>query len=107
MSAKNEKATDETLEILRGCLIDWICPIGPVGLELKEEMQMNETKSLRAEQIEQRAYELYLQRGGEDGHDLADWLVAEKELTELPEQANSGAPKVRAAAVGRVAQATP
>jgi hypothetical protein len=45
--------------------------------------------------------------GGEDGRDLGDWLAAEKELTELPEQANPGAPKVRAAAVGRVAQATP
>ncbi len=32
------------------------------------------------EQIEQRAYELYLQRGGEHGNDLADWLAAEKEL---------------------------
>jgi hypothetical protein len=34
------------------------------------------------EQIEARAYELYLQRGGEDGHDIEDWLSAEKELTQ-------------------------
>lgn len=68
---------------------------------------MSETKSPRVEQIEQRAYELYLERGGEDGHDLANWLAAEKELTESPEQSNSGAPKARAAAVGRVAQAAP
>ena len=32
-------------------------------------------------QIEARAYELYLQRGGEDSHDVEDWLSAEKELT--------------------------
>jgi len=32
------------------------------------------------EQIEARAYELYLQRGGKDGHDLEDWLIAEREL---------------------------
>ena len=32
------------------------------------------------EQIAARAYELYLQRGGEDGHDLEDWLIAEREL---------------------------
>jgi hypothetical protein len=31
-------------------------------------------------QIAARAYELYVQRGGEDGHDLEDWLTAEKEL---------------------------
>jgi hypothetical protein len=30
----------------------------------------------------QRAYELYLARGGEDGRDLDDWLTAERELRE-------------------------
>jgi hypothetical protein len=45
------------------------------------------------QQIEHRAYELYLERGGEHGHDRADWLTAENELTELPEQSNSGATK--------------
>ena len=34
------------------------------------------------EQIERRAYELYLERGKEDGHERADWLAAEKELNE-------------------------
>jgi hypothetical protein len=32
------------------------------------------------EQIEARAYELYRQRGGEDGQSLEDWLTAENEL---------------------------
>ena len=36
----------------------------------------------REAQIRQRAYELYEQRGREDGHDLEDWARAEKELTE-------------------------
>jgi hypothetical protein len=31
-------------------------------------------------QIEARAYELYLQDGREDGHDIEDWLIAEMEL---------------------------
>jgi hypothetical protein len=31
-------------------------------------------------QIEARAYELYLQGGCEDGHNIEDWLIAEKEL---------------------------
>jgi hypothetical protein len=32
------------------------------------------------EQIRQRAYKLYEQRGWVDGHDLADWLQAEEEI---------------------------
>ena len=31
------------------------------------------------EQIERRAYEIYLRRGGIDGSDVADWIVAEEE----------------------------
>jgi hypothetical protein len=27
-----------------------------------------------------RAYEIYLQRGGEHGHDVDDWVQAEREL---------------------------
>jgi hypothetical protein len=34
------------------------------------------------EAIAKRAYELFLARGGEDGHDLDDWLQAEQELLE-------------------------
>jgi hypothetical protein len=56
---------------------------------------MSERKVSTPEQIEQRAYQLYLERGCEDGNDLADWLAAERELTEFPEQFNSGAPKPR------------
>ena len=32
------------------------------------------------EQIARRAYELYVWRGREDGHDLDDWLKAEAEI---------------------------
>lgn len=32
------------------------------------------------EQIRRRAYDLYEQRGREDGHDIEDWLQAEAEL---------------------------
>jgi len=34
------------------------------------------------EAIAARAYELYLQRGAEDGQDLRDWLQAEQELSD-------------------------
>jgi hypothetical protein len=32
-------------------------------------------------QIRQRAFELYQERGQEDGHELDDWLLAEEEVT--------------------------
>jgi hypothetical protein len=32
------------------------------------------------ERVAQRAYELYLARGGSDGQDMDDWLAAEREL---------------------------
>lgn len=32
------------------------------------------------EDIERRAYDIYIQRGGGDGGDLDDWLAAEHEL---------------------------
>jgi len=34
------------------------------------------------EQIRRRAYELYEQRGSNDGYELNDWLKAESELTQ-------------------------
>ena len=34
------------------------------------------------EEIRQRAHELYLQRGSQDGLELEDWLQAEAELRE-------------------------
>ena len=39
------------------------------------------------EEIRIRAYEIYTERGGQPGHELDDWLQAEREL----------GPKVRAA----------
>ena len=35
----------------------------------------------REEKIRRRAYEIYLERGGDPGHDLEHWLQAERELT--------------------------
>ncbi len=34
----------------------------------------------RLQRIAQRAYELHLSRGSEHGHDLDDWLEAEREI---------------------------
>ena len=37
------------------------------------------------EEIAHRAYEIFLQRGGEHGNDIEDWLQAERELSEESE----------------------
>ena len=39
---------------------------------------------LSADPISERAYAIYLERGGADGSDLEDWLQAERELGETP-----------------------
>jgi hypothetical protein len=41
-----------------------------------------ERRSLVTENIELRAYHIYLGRGGTDGHDLDDWLQAECQVLE-------------------------
>lgn len=40
-----------------------------------------------AERIRCRAYELYEERGREDGHEVEDWLRAEAEVTGRAERA--------------------
>jgi hypothetical protein len=62
---------------------------------------MTNSKQPMTEQIQQRAYELYLQRDCEAGHDIDDWLAAEKELTELSEQSTSSTLRTRAATTGQ------
>ena len=47
-------------------------------VEEREEL----LRSTREEEIRNRAYEMYLQRGGQPGYELEDWLQAERELTE-------------------------
>ena len=44
-------------------------------------------QSTSEQEIRNRAYEIYLQRGGQSGHELEDWLQAERELiTYSPEE---------------------
>ena len=46
----------------------------------KQEQKPRETER-REEQIRQRAYERYLERGAQPGLELDDWVHAEKELS--------------------------
>jgi len=47
---------------------------------IEETLASSEVPNDVLEQIAQRAYELYVWRGREDGHDLDDWLQAEAEI---------------------------
>ena len=38
-------------------------------------------QSTREQEIRNRAYEIYLQSGAQPGHEVEDWLQAERELT--------------------------
>jgi hypothetical protein len=49
---------------------------------LRAPNQTTESTSKLQEQIRRRAYELYEQRGRNDGYELSDWLQAESELTQ-------------------------
>jgi hypothetical protein len=66
----------------------------------RKEQQMNESLVPTTLQVEKRAYELYLERGGEDGHDFEDWLAAERELIDSSEKSSSVALKSNAASAG-------
>ncbi|MBI3594922.1 MAG: DUF2934 domain-containing protein [Nitrospirae bacterium] len=47
------------------------------GIDLHNlDLQKNDAQSLNS-LISETAYQLYLKRGGEHGHDLGDWLEAE------------------------------
>lgn len=66
---------------------------------------MSEQKLPTRDQVERRAYELYLERGRADGQDLADWFAAERKLMESSQRPVSGAPRGRAADQRAIANA--
>ena len=77
------------LEVSRGV----VCPDKIVSSSWEVLTEMSKSKprqnseagfapSVSTDAIAQRAYALYLARGNEDGHDLEDWIRAERELLE-------------------------
>lgn len=55
---------------------------------------MFERKKISEEEIARRAHQLYVQRGGEHGRDVEDWVRAENELID---KSVAGPPKTKAA----------
>jgi hypothetical protein len=56
-------------------------------------MDHNTFKIPMHEQIERRAYQIYLERGFHPGNALEDWLAAERELTEPSETEHMNEPR--------------
>jgi hypothetical protein len=47
-------------------------------------------KTAAGQSIQERAYQLYLSRGQEPGHELEDWLQAEREARQWREKQKTG-----------------
>jgi hypothetical protein len=62
------------------------------------ETDTPQLKTIRYEEIAERAYALYLERGREDGRDVEDWLQAERELLKASHEDNKGSTRKASAA---------
>jgi len=57
-------------------------PNSTIPAPLRTPNQTTKSTGEVQEQIRRRAYELYEQRGRDDGHELDHWLQAESEVTQ-------------------------
>jgi hypothetical protein len=57
-------------------------PVEPSTVEASTAAPSTNTEhpSFLTDEIARRAYEIYLARGAEDGHDIEDWIAAEREI---------------------------
>ena len=53
----------------------------PMQTETAAEERQGSLDQTSEQEIRNRAYEIHLQRGGQPGDELGDWLQAEGELT--------------------------
>jgi len=54
-----------------------------LSVPIKTDLQKTDSSGELQDQIRARAYQLYEQRGRDDGHTLDDWLQAEAELSKV------------------------
>ena len=57
------------------------------SVSIKTDLQKTDGGGELQDQIRARAFQLYEQRGRDDGHDLDDWLQAEAELSQVDKAA--------------------
>ena len=55
-------------------------PAAKTGRQTPSGKRTKSSPQPTREDIEQRAYEIYLERGGTEGYEMEDWLQAEREL---------------------------
>lgn len=58
----------------------------PLKAQKSQETKANTSALPLEEQIRQRAHEIYLQRGGDTGSEMDDWLQAENEIRQRQEE---------------------
>ena len=58
-----------------------------VPVPIKTDLQKTDGGGELQDQIRARAYQLYEQRGRDDGHDLDDWFQAEAEFSQVQKAA--------------------
>jgi hypothetical protein len=64
-------------------------------------MLNHQDTTISREELEKRAYELYVQRGAEHGHDQEDWLLAEVQLTEEGNRGHEASESRKTQSAGR------
>jgi len=52
----------------------------PLAGATDRQTKLTQAAGVTDDAVARRAYDLYLARGQEDGHDVDDWLEAEREL---------------------------
>lgn len=57
------------------------------SVPIKTDLPITDGAGELQDQIRARAYQLYEQRGRDDGHNLDDWLQAEAELSQVQKAA--------------------
>jgi hypothetical protein len=67
-------------------MLVWTWEVIPMPTLARTKELPSDNLSLE-EQIQRRAYELYVERGNQSGSELDDWLQAEAEILERREQA--------------------
>jgi len=65
---------------------------------VQNQSETNGVTASNNEFIQRRAYEIYMRRGQSPGHELEDWLQAEREAKTVAKTKAAGSEPLRAAA---------
>jgi hypothetical protein len=55
-------------------------PASAIGLRDSDEEESERAREYSRERVSARAYEIYQERGSSHGHDVEDWLEAERQI---------------------------